>query len=128
VNLVLTKRMGKYVAGGLGTAFFEFGMFVLLDFYTNLGPNEAHTISYLSAILVNFAFLKFWIFSDSQNTYVREFTGYMIAITVNLTLSNIIILLLSNHINEILAKIITMAMVVFWNYFLMNKYIFYRKN
>lgn len=125
---VFDSQVSRYIVGGGISAVMELSLFILFVQVFQLQSNVAHTSSYLLAISANFTLLKFWIFSDANTSNTKQVLGYLATIAINLMLSNALISFLDIGFSPVVAKIVTMAMVVLWNYFVMSKVIFNIRN
>lgn len=118
------KKFIKYAIAGSATFIFEYSSFIIL-YSIGFKENISHSLSFVLAIMINFYLLKFFVFQDSKKEVLLQISGYLILILINFILSNIIISLLSNYnINAYLSKILTMIIIIIWNFTIMNRLIF----
>lgn len=112
----------KYcVVGLLGTTIDIGGLFILVDIYS-FPVLPAATITFLLATINNFILNKNWTFRNGSENYKKLYIKFLLV-----SVAGLIITLLSMHflvyvllIWYILAKAITSALVLVWN-FLVNK-------
>lgn len=122
------KQVRYLLSGGLAAAT-EYALFALL-FYLTFSQSRlglAQALSYLAGLVVAFTLHAAWTFRPQQMPgYLRQqFILYSLTAIVNLLLSSLIIKLLYHYaVPAWLAKGIVMAVVVLWNYAILNSYIF----
>ena len=116
----------KYIFFGGLSALIEFLSYALLKQFINGGDFQIGLISAISfslGLISSFLFNKFLVFQkkDKQSKEVFQFICLGL---VNLIISSTLTVLLSKIIDPIFAKIVTMALIVVWNFLLMNFVIF----
>ncbi len=119
----------KFLISGGSAATVEYFIFIFLQhFLGNEGLIASQTISLLSGFVISFALNKQWVFKSGGNTHV-ELAKYGMLLGVNLVITNILMYVMVNYteIEYWLAKIILMAMVATWNYFIFQKFVFRSK-
>lgn len=116
------KRVTKFVTSGGTAALVEYATFSLLIF-ASLRLLLANTISFCVGLLVSYNLNRRWVFRSRGGH--KKFGLYAAIAIFNLLVSNFIIF--SVHaagVSEFVAKIITMAIIAAYNYFLYRKFIF----
>ena len=121
----MSKKVIKFLISGGTAASVEYILFIVL---TMLLQNKAiflsNSVSFLGGLVVSFLLNKYWVFKSSKKVS-SEFGHYFILAMVNLLISNFLIAtLISLHIVPYIAKLITMAMIAAWNYFIFQGLIF----
>lgn len=131
---LFTNKLFRYLVSGSSAAVVEYSLFNLL-FYIILKNHSAALLtsqitSYLSGLLTAFLLHHFWTFktpdANHTNSGKKQFIMYSAVSLTNLVLSSFILVILKEnlHFYPWLAKIITMGMVVSWNFLILNKIIF----
>lgn len=112
------------IAGGLCAAL-EWSSFLLLFYVWNWSVVWANTISFTIVLLINFVLTKFWVFPGRHKHGTSlQAAMYLGLALFNVAVSNLIVANLSQLIPPGLAKLMTMAAVVSWNFALMRLRIF----
>ena len=117
-------RIGKFlIAGGLAAGT-EYVSFVVLKLFID-ELIITQSLSFMCGFVVSFYLQKSWVFRSIGKTY-EELPKYLVLAVINLILSNIVMSLLVNTANleEMIAKILVMAMIACWNYLIFQKIIF----
>lgn len=127
------RRFISYAVVGFSAFCVEYFSFLALISLFDLGGYPilfAQIISFLLALIVNFYGSRYISFARSDTVYKhglkRQVTLFLALAFINLMLSSLIIILMVYQllISAELAKLITMAMVVMWNYLFLNRVIF----
>jgi putative flippase GtrA len=118
-------RFGRYLIAGGFSAALEWGTFLLLYYVWNWSVVWANTISFSIVLLINFILTKFWVFPGRhRHSTSLQAVMYLGLALFNVAVSNIIVANLSQLVPAGLAKLMTMAAVVSWNFVLMRLRIF----
>ncbi|MGL6041191.1 MAG: GtrA family protein [Deefgea sp.] len=123
----------RYVLIGGSAALLDFTIFILLfNFFSWIffGSSSsiifiANTVGILSGFVWGFFLQKIWAFQSKGRTHIQFFyTVLLLAFNILITSLAIVplALLLNNHIS--LAKVTMQIVVVLWNYFIYNYFIF----
>jgi len=118
------KRVAKFLTSGVSAALVEYAVFLLL--VGTIAKDQvvvAQTVSFLAGLIVSFSLNRRWVFSP-QRKASRTFVEYFALATINLVITNILLLGLHHFLPLAIAKIIIMGCVAFWNYFIFRKVIF----
>lgn len=123
-------QLFRYLFVG-GTAFVvDFGLLWGLTECCNLHYLLAAALSFITGLIVNYTLSIRWVFCEHLlNSRVVEFLGFAVIGLVGLGLNEAIIWVATEwlHCHYIISKIISAAVVFFWN-FLARKYLlFYGK-
>ena len=93
----------------------------------------AQTISFSLGLIVSFNGNRLLTFKGNKNNYKynkkQQLGLYLLVALLNLLLSNFVIFILINwlYILPLISKLIVMTMVVFWNFYILNRLIFNSK-
>lgn len=122
------RRILKYLITGGSAALVEFGLFILLV-HTGLPLVLSNVISFSAGFITSFLMNRQWVFKANGRT-VRQLSLYGILAAANVVLSSSIIYILTSHASVIpsIAKVMTMGLIVLWNYILFSKVIFAERN
>ena len=120
---------GRYLIVGFSSAAIELGLFEAL--YRLFGMPRAgvllviaNVVAICVATVYNFILSRNWTFR-STSRLTRSIILFVVLFAWNQVFSNTVILLLVGiNINEILAKVFTMACIVCWNFFLYRFVVF----
>ena len=118
-------RFWRYLIAGGFCAALEWGTFLLLYYVCNWSVVWANTISFSIVLLISFTLTKFWVFPGRHrhSTSLQAAMYFGLAL-FNVAVSSFIVASLSQLIPPGLAKLMTMAAVVSWNFVLMRLRIF----
>lgn len=131
---IFTNKLFRYLVSGGSAAVVEYSLFNLLFYIVLKNQSTAlltsQITSYLSGLLTAFLLHHFWTFKTTgashANSGKKQFIMYSAVSLTNLVLSSFILVILKEnlHFYPWLAKIITMGMIVTWNFLILNKIIF----
>lgn len=116
----------RYIVVGGSSFAVEFALFAALE---KAGANlfVSNSLSFLAGLLMSFWLHKQWSFAgDHKMQTGKQFASYAALAGANLVLTNVIIGVLVNaaDVPELGAKVLTMFVIVIWNFFFMSKLIF----
>ena len=125
------KQILKYTVTG-GLAFLtEYGSFLFLTFVAGVNVLViSQTVSFCLGLLVSFLGSRQFTFKDAEKIYQRnkktQLTSYLLLAIFNLLVSNLLIHGLVDYMDipSWIAKALTMAAVVMWNFVIFKKIIF----
>ena len=128
-RLIFDKKQMRYLAAGGAAAGVEYLSFTVLFYFIFA---ESHIIltqivSYIIGLVFAFTLHYTWTFKSQNSSRLlrQQFVLYTLTAAINLLLSTILIsLLVRLQIVAWAAKVIVMAIVVLWNYTILNKFIF----
>jgi putative flippase GtrA len=119
------SRFIKYCISG-GTAFaIETGLFYVLPKAFHVPLLVANAIALLTSAAVGFVMNKLWSF-QSKKWRALQIVEYGLLLLFNIWASDGMIYAMMSWmgLNKYLAKLISMAFIISWNFFLYNKVIF----
>lgn len=118
-NNIFIQLLRYAIVGG--TSFvIDFGLLFILTEFASFHYLLSATISFIIGLVTNFLLGTAWIFKNSKiKSHSIEFIAYSIVGIVGLGLNNLLLYLLTSIIGlyYMLSKIITAAIVMFWNFF-----------
>ncbi len=122
------KKLVRFLITGGSAAAVEYIVFLLLALLLaalQSGTIIAQVLSFCTGLLVSFFLNKHWSF-QSKGSAKQEFVRYFILAVINLIISTVFLWLLIEAVGLYawVAKLIVMAMIAFWNFFLFQKFIF----
>ena len=117
------KILKFLLSGGLAAAT-EYSIFLLLS-SLEVGLVIANSLSFLSGLIVSFSLNRTLVFVSS-GSIMKQFIAYFTLAIINLILSNVLVVYLteSQNLDQRLAKIVIMVLVAAWNYIIFGKLIF----
>ncbi|MBI4090634.1 MAG: GtrA family protein [Candidatus Komeilibacteria bacterium] len=118
------RQLIKFSIVGAANTIIDFSVYFVLTRYAQTPFLLASTISWLLAVTSSFTFNKFWTFrvrgmQGIRTQYVKFFLVSVVSLAVSLF--TLWLLVAQFGIHDLLAKIVTIGIVVFWNFF-MNKF------
>lgn len=119
----------KYLLVGGSSVLLEYGVFVALIF-VSISAGWANAISFLIGFVYTFILHNTWSFAgDHARSRYIKFTAYAVLAAVNTFITSALIVFQVEYleVSPFIAKIICMALVVVWNYLILNTVIFRRK-
>ncbi len=115
------------VSGSVATAV-DFGLFLALTRLAGVYYVAANIVSFLCAVVVNYALNRKWTFKSTSKRVMRQFFSFgLIAlggVAINTTL--LYVFVSRFQIWDIAAKALATVIVLFWNYFL-NRHITFKR-
>jgi putative flippase GtrA len=122
-----TKSLLRYLIAGSSAFITEYGSFYVLFSALSLQLYVANSLSFSFGLLVSFSLNRMWAFNGG--TYKRsghhQFAIYFCLAAVNLLITNVLIGLLRHRgVDPLLGKVICMAMIICWNFFIYKRVIF----
>lgn len=119
------QRPIKFVISGGMAAGAEYVSFLLFSVIFGFEIIFSNILSFIIGFLISFLLNKTWVFTNKNDGH-KQILYYSILAIANLTLSSGSIWLLVNVLSSpgYIAKILVMAMVATWNYFVFSTVIF----
>ena len=118
------KQLIAYLAIGGGTALLELGIFQALITFLNVDVAIANIIALVVSTTTNFCLNGFVNFKMTSNPFMAAIK-YQLLFAANMTFSTFTIKFFSDlGAIPIVVKLITMAMMTTWNFFLYKKVVF----
>jgi putative flippase GtrA len=123
------RRIILFIIGGGISASTEFLLFLMLDRAMNSLYWPAF-LSFCGGLAVSFVLNKLVVFRSKadQKRFMAEVGMFVVLGVVNSQVSAILTMVLAGYLHQIIAKIVTMAMIAGWNYIVMSRLIFIDKN
>ena len=118
------KQFVKFGIVGVGNSIIDFAGFLIATRIFDLHYLAANTLSWTIAVSFSFVVNKFWTFRSRETAVIGKqsikfFIVSAVALALSLIILDILIRILGIH--DLIAKILTIGIIVFWNFFL-NKY------
>lgn len=115
----------RFLLSGGSAAVVEIMVFTAIVYVVNdWSILFAQSVSFTCGLVVSYILNRKWVFR-STGSHRSEFTRYVLLATLNLVLSNyLIMLIISVGAHKIIAKLITMVLVAGWNYIIFRRFIF----
>jgi putative flippase GtrA len=125
IDVKIIPQILKYLVVGTSSAFFEILFFYILLNILKANLLLSNTIAYTIIFCYNYILQRKWAFKSSSNIS-KQILQYGILFCFNLFVSNILIVVFYQHLNihEIIAKMMTIGVVVSWNFVIYKKIIF----
>lgn len=119
-------RIGKYTVVGILGTIVDIGTLVLLVEKVRTPLLLASTLSFCISLAHNFLLNKWWTFHDAPGSTMRQSIKYAITALFGLILNNAVLFVLVYiaGIWYVLAKLITSAVIVAWNFSMNNFWTF----
>lgn len=124
VDSVHVRQFIKFSIVGVGNTLIDFGFYIIATRLFEWHYLAANTFSWLCAVCFSFTMNKFWTFrAGGSGAAVRQYAKFVVVSVISLLISIGLLHLFvdSFHIHDIVAKLLTIGVVVFWNFF-MNKF------
>lgn len=127
--IALTFQVMRYGISGVIAALFDYGAFVLLN-YVGMPLFFATAASLITGLIVGFIFNKEWAFKTQSNTsghnLMWQFLLYVVLVAFNTIFAYWFISTTRQTlgISLYLAKILSMLIIVLWNFLIYKKVIF----
>jgi putative flippase GtrA len=118
-----SNQFKKYIFTGLLAFTLEYLTFyIILMYYSKF---IANSVGMFVGFWISFLLNKFWSF-EAKGKFFNQLFRYLVLFTINLFISNFLIYVLSDILNitPLISKIITMCLIVFWNYFIFKNLIY----
>lgn len=130
IKKILSNTKIKYLISGTIAFSIEYVVFLLLiRIISNVFL--VNSLSFIVGLLISFTFNRLWSFGSVSPTDKHKYSlktqiiSYISLAMVNMVFSNIIIgVLISVGVLPSVAKILTMLVIVFWNYIIYSRAIF----
>ncbi len=118
-NEALLLKFLKFGSVGLSGMAVDFGVTILFKEKLNVNKYAANTLGFFSAATSNFFLNRLWTFQSNDPDVALQYFKFLTMSTVGVLLSNAIIYLLHGRMkwNFYFAKLISIALVLFWNFF-----------
>jgi len=118
------KQGLRYVIVGTSSFALEFLLFAVLHEAASLHVVLSNVLALTGAAVYNFIMSRSWTFK-STSSLLRSVILYLLLFFWNQFFSSwVIVFLMEQGLNAMIAKIITMAIIVCWNFILYRKVVF----
>ena len=109
----------KFGAVGLSGMVVDFGITFLFKEKFNFNKYFSNTCGFLTAASSNFILNRLWTFQSDDPAVAFQYVKFLSLSIVGVVLSNLIIYLLHGRMkwNFYFAKLISIGVVLFWNFF-----------
>lgn len=139
INNDITRKFIRYLIVGGFAAFIDITTFYILSSIINLNYILANTISFTAGLLCNFYLSCKWVFNKESKYPLKDFIIFSLIGVIGLLLSNLILVLLlrsyvfrsmflfeQTNLSEVVAKGISIVIVLIWNFTIRKIIIFDR--
>lgn len=123
----LRRQAIRYLVTGVASAAVEYGLFALFEGGFGWSIPLANSLAMACAFAVNFTLSRFWTFSGAGGAVetARSLALYLVLLGFNMVATAWLIgLFVSWGVAALVAKPITMALVVAWNFILYRTVVF----
>jgi len=119
INEVFLLKLVKFGAVGMSGMLVDFGITYLFKEKIKIDKYGANTVGFFSAASSNFILNRIWTFQSRDPEITFQYFRFLSIATVGVLFSNAIIYLLHGRFkwNFYLAKLISIGVVLFWNFF-----------
>ncbi|GHU80645.1 hypothetical protein FACS1894145_7230 [Bacteroidia bacterium] len=122
-------QLFRYTIVGGGAFVVDFGLLYMLTHFLHLHYLLSATISFIAGLLVNYVFSTLWVFNKKtvRNKYL-EFLIFAIIGVIGLGFNDLFMWIFTDRcgLYYMWSKVITTAVVYFWNFFA-RKYVLFNK-
>ena len=121
-----TKLFINYLLIGGFSSLIDIGLLYFLTEFFGLWYFYSSIISYLGGVIPNYTLNKYFNFKNKSKKIIPQFTAFLLVSVWGLFITQILIFLFVEFFNlwYIIAKIITIAIVIFWNFYGVKKIVF----
>jgi putative flippase GtrA len=115
----LLLKIIKFAAVGASGMLVDFGVTYLAKEKINLNKYVSNTLGFFSAATTNFIFNRLWTFESSDPAVATQYFKFILLSIVGVMLSNFFIYIFNGRMkwNFYFAKLVSIAIVMFWNFF-----------
>jgi putative flippase GtrA len=110
------KSFLRFCGVGLVNTLIDFGLFMLLYYFSGWPLFLAHGASFSAATANSYVLNRKWTFGDAAGLHRRQFPKFVAVACGGLVLSTAVIYLLKGFVAVWLAKIFAIGAGVMWNY------------
>lgn len=129
LNYALTgPAFFRFAAVGAATTLLDLVLFATLTGLGRLAPANANIISYGCGIALSFVLNRHWTFSHagSATSAFHEAVKFVLSYAAGLLLSTGLVYLLAQVIPALIAKVLSVPIVLMWNYGMARYWVFKR--
>lgn len=115
----LFLKIVKFAVVGACGMVVDFGVTYLAKEKVKLNKYVSNTVGFFSASTTNFIFNRMWTFENSDPAVAFQYIKFILLAIVGVLLSNLFIYLFHGRLkwNFYLAKLVSIGLVMFWNFF-----------
>lgn len=119
INEAFLLKLVKFGAVGMSGMLVDFGVTYLFREKVRINEYAANTLGFLSAASSNFILNRVWTFQNADPEMTAQYFRFLSIATVGVLFSNAIIYALHGRLkwNFYFAKLISIGVVLFWNFF-----------
>ncbi len=116
----LHSRIFKFGVVGLSGMVIDFSVTWLIKEKLKLNKYLANSVGFSLAVVSNYLLNRNWTFEQISESSLNQFTKFLLVSLAGLAINNLCMILLVKHtkFNFYLLKIMVVALVFFWNYFI----------
>jgi len=135
-NNLLVQFLRYAIVGGIASIL-DVSLFLLSVNYLQIRHIPANTISFVSGLLVNYFLSRDWVFNQQKHNFKKDFISFSFIGIIGLLISNLmlyflidcrIIYVFLGYINTkaltFFSKLMTIIVVLFWNFTARRKFVF----
>lgn len=118
MQLTIVRQFARFAVVGALNTIVSFCVYAMATRYMSLDPLVANIVAFVVAVTVSFFLNKHWTFSDKGRGYMQQYYRFFLFSGIGLCISELILLLLHKvlHMYDIAAFIISVVVVMFWNF------------
>jgi len=118
MNNDLLWKFLKFGVVGFSGVFVDFGITWVCRDLIEMNQYLANSTGFLFAVISNYFLNRFWTFNSQDPSMVKQFSKFLIASLIGLSINNGIIYLLNEQfdLNFYAAKLIATGVVTLWNF------------
>ena len=123
------RQFVKYGIVGVMNTMIDFSVYYFFTRYAGFHFLAANFCSWVTAVMVSFLANKFWTFRSYDTAVLaRQSARFIIVAIISLVVSQSLLYTFVRivGIRDLIAKVLTIGIVVFWNFF-MNKFWTFRQ-
>ncbi|MFM6924560.1 MAG: GtrA family protein [Ferruginibacter sp.] len=119
MNNALDTRLFKFGLVGLSGMVIDFSVTWLCKERWGINKYLANSLGFCLAVTSNFLLNRYWTFENGTQPFTQQFARFWLVSLSGLVINNILLYLLVKKLpaNFYLIKLLVIALVFFWNYF-----------
>lgn len=125
---LLNHNFVRFIITGGVTVVVDYGSLLFMYHILHIRLVMAITASYVLALIVNFLLTKLYTFqsrSGGHKKHIKEAIAYLALVGFNLLFTNFVIIQLEQvSIDPAISKLLTLACITLWDFYLYKTYIF----
>jgi putative flippase GtrA len=123
------RQFIKFGIVGVGNTLVDFLVYFLLTRYFDFYYLVANAVSFIMAATLSFTLNKFWTFRDRRRHVIKgQYAKFIVVSTIGAILAEGTLFIFVHFfgVHDLLAKLLVVTIVVFWNFFA-NKFWTFRQ-